>query len=136
MSRFLKISLILAALWIRVTHAQSEASVAASVGGISEAGATLIGGALGAGAGLVVGTVSIVGEASLLTIVTGASAAGEASEATLQVPHAIAAFLAQRRGEKIDSDVTPHGTRLTCQGKEIAFIPNATATASAPREAL
>ncbi len=114
-------------------HAQSEMSVAASAGGVSEATATVIGSALGAGAGLTVGSVEIVGESAALTIVTGVVAGSEAAEVTFSVPHAVAKALEKRRGAIVTARKTEHGTVLHCDDLEIAFVPNNNATASADR---
>jgi hypothetical protein len=132
-SRAAVFALVLAA---STAHAQSESSLAASVGGLSEASATVIGGALGAGLGLTVGSVEIVGNAAALTIVTAAVAGSEAGEVTFSVPHKVAKALEKRTGAVISARKTENGTMLECDEVDIAFVPDADATASADRTPL
>jgi hypothetical protein len=117
-------------------HAQSDASIAASMTGLSEATGTLIGGAVGAGAALSVGTVAVTGSVAYLTIVSAGTGASAATEFTLQVPLALANRLRERAGEKIVATTDANGTRLDCGEEVIAYIPNAAKTGASGRESL
>ena len=117
-------------------NAQSEASVAGSVSGISEATGTLIGGAIGAGSALTVGVVAITASAAYLTVVSAATGASEAAEYTLEVPLALAKRLSRRAGEKIQATKDVNGTRLDCGDDFVAYIPAVERTGSSGREAL
>ena len=134
---FSKISfLLVAALAAAPINAQSDASLAASVSGVSEATGTLIGGAIGAGSALTVGAVAVTASAAYLTVVSTATAAGEAAEYTLEIPLAIAARLARRAGERIDAIKDENGTRLQCGDDFVAYLPAIKRTGSSGREAL
>ncbi len=132
----LLIGLTVSSLTVTDVNAQSEASVAGSISGISEATGTLIGGAIGAGSALTVGTAAVVGSAAYLTVVSAATAASEAAEYTLEIPLALASRLAQRAGEKIVASKDENGTRLQCGDDFIAYIPAVERTGTSGREAL
>ena len=117
-------------------EAQSEASVAGAVSGISEATGTLIGGAIGAGSALTVGTVEVTAGAAYLTVVSAAIGASEAAEYTFEIPLALATRLAQRAGEKISASEDENGTRLQCGEEFVAYIPSIESTGTRGREAL
>lgn len=116
--------------------AQSEASIAQSVSGVSEATGTLIGGAIGAGSALTVGAVAVIGSAAYLTLSSAATGASEAAEYTLEIPLALAARLAERSGEKITATKDENGTRLHCGDDFVAYIPAIRRTGTSGREAL
>ena len=116
--------------------AQSEASVAGSVSGMSEATGTLIGGAIGAGSALTVGVVAVTASAAYLTVVSAATGASEAAEYTLEIPLALAKRLSGRAGEKIRATKDANGTRLDCGDDFVAYIPAVERTGSSGREAL
>ncbi len=132
----LMFSSLIGALLSQPCRAQSDASVATSVSGLSEATGTLIGGAIGAGAGLSVGTVAVTGSVAYLTIVSAATGASKAAEFTLQVPLALAKTLRDHAGEKIVATGDANGTRLHCGDTAIAYIPNAAKTGASGRESL
>ncbi len=128
--------LVFLGLTTAAVNAQSEASVAGSVSGISEATGTLIGGAIGAGSALTVGVVAVTAGAAYLTVVSAATGASVAAEYTLEIPLALAARLAKRTGEKISASTDENGTRLHCGEDFIAYIPAVERTGSSGREAL
>jgi|GEM_PF-2733564 len=117
-------------------YAQSEASVAGSVSGISEATGALIGGAVGAGSALTIGAVAVTASAAYLTVVSAATGASEAAEYTLEIPLALAERLSKRAGEKIVATKDVNGTRLDCADDFVAYIPAIERTGSSGREAL
>ena len=128
--------LLLLAITSTEVSAQSEASIAGSVSGISEAAGTLIGDAIGAGSALTVVAVAVTASAAYLTVVSTATAASEAAEYTLEIPLAIAARLARRAGERIDAIKYENGTRLQCGDDFVAYIPAIERTGTSGREAL
>lgn len=128
--------LFLFGLAVTDVKAQSEASVAGALSGISEATGTLIGGAIGAGSALTVGAVAVTGSAAYLTVVSAATGASEAAEYTLEIPLALAERLAERAGEKIVAIKDENGTRLQCGDDFVAYIPAVEKTGSSGREAL
>jgi hypothetical protein len=128
--------LFVATLAAAQVNAQSDASVAASVSGISVATGTLIGGAIGTGSALTVGAVAMTASAAYLTVVSTGTAASEAAEYTLEIPLAIAARLARRAGERIDAIKDENGTRLQCGEDFVAYIPAVERTGTSGRKAL
>ncbi len=128
--------LFLFGLAVTDVKAQSEASVAGALSGISEATGTLIGGAIGAGSALTAGAVAVTGSAAYLTVVSAATGASEAAEYTLEIPLALAERLAERAGEKIVAIKDENGTRLQCGDDFVAYIPAVEKTGSSGREAL
>ena len=128
--------LFLFGLAVTEVKAQSEASVAGALSGISEATGTLIGGAIGAGSALTVGAVAVTGSAAYLTVVSAATGASEAAEYTLEIPLALAERLTERAGEKIVAVKDENGTRLQCGDDFVAYIPAVEKTGSSGREAL
>lgn len=128
--------LFLFGLAVTEVKAQSEASVAGALSGISEATGTLIGGAIGAGSALTVGAVAVTGSAAYLTVVSAATGASEAAEYTLEIPLALAERLTERAGEKIVAIKDENGTRLQCGDDFVAYIPAVEKTGSSGREAL
>ncbi len=128
--------LILFGLFTSAVNAQSQASVAGSVSGISEATGTLIGGVIGAGSALTVGAVAVTASAAYLTVVSAATGASEAAEFTLEIPLALAQRLAQRAGEKIIATKDKNGARLQCGDDFVAYIPALERAGTSGREAL
>jgi hypothetical protein len=110
-------------LSITNAHAQSEVSIAASVGAPSEFVAEGLGAAIGAGAGLSVGTVMVTASAAYLSIDTAANSAAEAASFTIEIPAEIANQLKLRAGAPIDAKQDAHGTRLSIDGKDISYFP-------------
>jgi hypothetical protein len=111
-----------------LAYSQSDASVAASIGGISELTGTALGSLVGAGVGLTVGAVSVVGSAAYLTIATSADAASSATEFTLLIPLGIADKLSQAAGATIEARQDATGTGLFCRDELVAYIPKANAS--------
>lgn len=128
--------LLLLSLAVADVKAQSEASVAQPISGLSEATGSLIGGAIGAGSALTVGAVAVTASAAYLTIVSAATGASEAAEFTLEIPLALAKRLAERAGEKIVAIKDENGTRLQCGDDFVAYIPAVERTGFSGREAL
>jgi hypothetical protein len=131
----MKSALILALfLGAPLAHSQSDASVSASIAGVSDLTGSAIGSVIGTGVGLTVGAVSVVGSAAYLTIATAADATSIATEFTLQIPLNIAEKLSQEAGTKLDARQDATGTGLYCREQLVAYIPNS--NASSGREPL
>lgn len=134
----IRLLIVMGSISLIATHAkaQSDASLANAVSGVSEATSTLIDGAIGAGSALTVGAVAVTGSIAYLSIVSAATGASEAAEFTLAIPLALAKKLARRAGAKIEVIKDENGTRLECQDEFIAYIPAIEKTGSIGREAL
>jgi hypothetical protein len=117
-------------------HARSpsEASIDVSAD-MSAAAGEALGASIGAGAGLVLGPVKVMKDFAELTIVVGVLAGSESYETMMRVPRELGERIQGKRGERIEAEATPHGTRLKVDEDVIAFIP-AEAKLDQPRRAL
>ena len=88
--------LLLLSLAVADVKAQSEASVAQPISGLSEATGSLIGGAIGAGSALTVGAVAVTASAAYLTIVSAVAQAESATLAALKIDRELLALAPKR----------------------------------------